>query len=368
MKIIYLLRTQYENMGDLWINRMVLRLLAENFGNVWVDDINVPRGFLDATLEGIDGIKLISSERRFGTRSIRFLLDPRTWKKVPKAVVFPPGHQGSKTLEGSLRGLAGGLCNLVLKVAGFRLIQLGISLAPGGPAERLRQRINDAAFSLISCRDESTFRLLNGVKVIHADLILLATRDIPNQRTAATCRLVYSFRLDHYPHEQRASVVEALKAFMSKLSEVFPDIPKYIVWQVARDESVANLLKPGGDPASIYTLRAIESWKDAEFIYGPGAVVFSNRLHVALTANVVGGVGVAIIKPEYDQKLVGAFQHVRLGENLIPLTSVSAVETTLRTVNELIAHSAARQKTIAEESRSTRDLLVGELRKALSQD
>lgn len=316
----YQLRTQYENLGDLIINRECLRLMRMN-GRLVVNVRNVPSSFVDELK--LHRAELCHSSYEFG---VRLLIS--AMRNHPSYLVLVPGGL-SDPAEGRQR-LADYVIICIyhiLKAAGVRIIRLGASFGPFSPSRESIERMKSAAMATIGLRDTISINYARriGVKTVSpfpdfAFLLPCMGKPLPGNPDDPYA--VVSFRAENHKDSH-----DLLKAARIMLAGIDPERKLRVVFsaQVERDETLCHWLaaEMGAERRSAVVSASVG--EPALFdLYRSAAVVLSNRLHVLLFALSCGTAIWALVNEVRNKKIIGLFQDVGLGNRLVDINALNA--------------------------------------------
>jgi polysaccharide pyruvyl transferase WcaK-like protein len=310
----YLLRTQYENMGDLVINRECIALLRER-GNVLVNTDGVPMRFLE-------GLGLSSTEEEKNSRKFwqRILLSAFR-RKTGTYLVLVPGAVigGANFFQGVRHGLLA-LSYEFLRRIGVKTIRLGASLGPFTPLRSKLEAWKGRTMHFVGLRDSLSIEQARKLGIRSSkrfpDMALLLPTHASTKMHDRSC-IVVSFRA-------HTSVVlpDLARQIEEVIDKIDPEQNAEIIFsaQVARDQPVMNEifhLINCSRPKNIVSL--IDDQPGLFSLYGRADVVISNRLHVLIFALSRGAQVRALVDPSHDRKIIGIFKEASLEDSLINL-------------------------------------------------
>ncbi|WP_036164406.1 polysaccharide pyruvyl transferase family protein [Noviluteimonas dokdonensis] len=288
------LRTQYENLGDLMINRAALELMLET-GAVVGSSSKVPDWYRDRLLAGLKNVSVTG-------RSLPSLVG------ASKIVVLKPGgYPGIRSARAALLWAVHTLYLFALKALGFHVVRLPSSHA----LSRRRYRWIDKARALaprtLLIRDaESNETLLNlGARTTLCPDLAVHFFDVHSPYSTPTAaiddsaktELTFSFRGDRRPVD--LGVLEETRRYLGVSSRV------KVASQVWFDHAHNALLADSAGAEFVaYDGSETSLMKIKETYLGSNWVV-SDRLHVLLMGALNGAIPVALIDPKRDQKVSG---------------------------------------------------------------
>lgn len=311
------LNIQHQNLGDLLINRELIRLAAE-VGRVYVDTAQCPPhvwkeicALRASNISQINGLysmmKAVAKERFSGRRCVYLLT--------------PGGNAGAS----SFRSVGSEIKSLLqiygIAMTGIRLIHLGVSYERLGSIRTRFIRLRALVLAAHYVRDARSFALLKGsgirVSGIMPDLAFnlfaedraprLHAEDNGERRTRK--RVVLSFRCD-----QREDQLDRVKNFLVRAFEELPPDTEYTVYsQVRYDDQTARDLFLWMKKIGLVTtyLRIVEDGISAATnTFRNSDIVLSNRLHVLLLGGAAGCVMIPCVE-DVNEKIVGVFENIR---------------------------------------------------------
>lgn len=311
MRILYLMKTQDSNLGDLLINKLLIDLLAEKADRMLFDVSGVSKQFREALIADVPSPVIFSTNRGLG-----YYLKLLFCRSHFDVIVAPPGHAG----KASWRHVVPIVFAWYYRLRGVRYMRLGKSIphntGMGARLEKFLVRLSHHTM----VRDQESLERIRSSKnqqniSCSPDLIVLLSG---KERPAAVSKsgLIVSFRFDYYPEKKRPAFVKQVAELAAHHARAH-SLPVTLTWQVERDEAcvraVAEELKNMGIAS---TLLAI-TLDNLVPTYCSAALILSNRLHVALTSLSLGANAWAVCDPAKDHKIIDAFQELDLGHRVL---------------------------------------------------
>lgn len=322
------MKTAYGNLGDLLINRNLLRQLSD-WGQVHLNVAGIPDDFLEG-LE-LDSKKVVQTDC-FYRDLIRSLVQNRFQPKNKRrniAVVTIPGHFFGGGYTKCLSVTASGCVLHILRLLGAKILKFGGCVGPLSRAAAVCERFRAKAFSFYSVRDSISqgYCARQGFRPeLFPDLAFVADYQIPESTNDLQNYLVLSFRAQTHALEIGNSYVSDLVRRLDELlnqlaTSINPTI--VICHQVVNDQrfcsDVCSKIESEG-----YRVRCFEkqlTLDEALQLYNGAAFVLSNRLHVLLLALVAGSIPIAVIDKEKHHKITGIFSDENIGELVCDIKS-----------------------------------------------
>lgn len=303
-KILFIVATQYENMGDLLINRCLVNQIAQ-FGDVYLDTKNVPLSFKQLLLEhpNTHELKEISpiSLKGKGLLMLPFVRSFR-FSHVFKS---PGPFGGAKTIGDKFRYYLFFYIFSLLKSRGANAYLIGNDLIVRSPFDEMIFSKYAGVVNKIFVRSKKNREQLQalGLKNVgySPDLCFLLEQkeDLPAKDQCD--RVGISFR-DLQDEKWNAVVLDAVKNFVSFSLEQGKQVDFF--YQVERDYDYNKMLfglfegKEG-----IHFREQILIWEDRDY-YASLYAVLSNRLHVVLLGQSYGAIPLALINGDSKTKKI----------------------------------------------------------------
>lgn len=316
-RFFYLLRTQYENLGDRIINRECLALLR-GYGTVRVNVVGVPQDF-------VAGLSLSPGEAcAAGGTFYRELFAARLAGEVVYLVLVPGAVMGAAQFVRQTVLVVG---YAALKALGVRIIRIGASLGPFTPLRLQMERWKARMMAFIGLRDRRSLDYAREHGFPNAAPFRDFAFMLPTQlrRTGAEGGpLVLSFRAED--SDELDAIAVSISRFLARID---PEAtrPLTIASQVERDRLTGRALAArvaGGRPVGY--LDAADGEPALFDGYAGSAGVLSNRLHVLMFALSVGAPVRGLVHPTRNRKIIGLFEDAGLGDRLVEITDPDAVD------------------------------------------
>lgn len=332
--------TQYENLGDLVINRTLLRNL-KNYGRLIVDTRGVPDWFCEQLELNVDErysnyrVRLRLLVLLFGLKAL-FNLNSQVY-----LIRTPGGHSGP--IENWIGGVKSLAWFFIFRIIGVRICWFGASIESFSIMREMFEKWYSNFMHFYSLRDSISegYARKIGIERLESfpDLAwLMETPPASNEPMKIDSDyVIFSFR--ECPHKL-AETVE----YNNNLYAVLDAIVKLVCgewskklvisYQVTRDyefcKGIRDRYKYDCD------VMFIESQVDSQCmydLYSRASMVFSNRLHVLLFAMVCGSLPVAVIDLAEHSKITGIFLDARLMRLVIDIRKSSNEVEVLRSLS-----------------------------------
>jgi len=315
--------TQFENVGDAWILRELIRLAATRVP-LWVDVTRCPPAFV-ANL-GLDSLPSVTTVPGLGRLVSRVLRHRRRGGRTAW-FLGPGGYHGERSGSDLAKAWVATGVLASLRMAGAHICQVGASYERLGPGHRGLLVARGRLLHSHLVRDEASavYARSLGIRVhgVAADLAFAdPTWSSAVSPDAATVALV--FRSDQHA-TQPAEVTD----FSFRLARAAPWVRRWrAIAQVERDRAtasaVADAVSATGSEAEVALVdHALAAARDA---YRGCSHVIGNRLHGLLLGASAGAAPVPVVDTERQAKIVGAFAVLPDGPKVIASDSPDAVE------------------------------------------
>ncbi|UHQ18465.1 polysaccharide pyruvyl transferase family protein [Lysobacter sp. KIS68-7] len=295
------MKTQFENAGDVLINRELIRLCAE-WGDVVVDVTRCPPEFLrslDLARHAPD-VRQTTSVGLFGA-----MLKTRLRGQPAYYFLSPGGYFGERRGLSALALVANTAVIAAMRLVGVRVCHVGVSFERLGPFHKRMLQLRARLLHRLIVRDDASAAYAQDNGIRHAgvspDLAFgAAAYARPGERGR---HIAISFRSDQTP-AQGDEVMRLVQA----LDAVLPvDEDFRLVAQVARDcplmDNVAQSLR--GSRRRVETMYVHGDVDAALAAYHGCRAVVSNRLHALLFGVLGGCTPVAVISDSVNAKIGG---------------------------------------------------------------
>lgn len=311
------LRTQFENVGDVLINRELIRLVAEHVP-VFVDLSRCPPSFAEAlNLAAYPAIRRVSGTGALFAR----LLRSRIAGREIYYFLSPGGYFGDKKGRDLWSAWINSAVLWMLHLVGVKICHLGVSYERLGPAYQRLLKARSRLLSLHYVRDELSKH--------YAEQIGLRTQGImpdlafgtvmPNtQQEGERKAIALTFRVDQYD-DQAEQYLQLVRA----LDRLLPESVDFrLIVQVERDLDFMRLLENEllSSGRRKTNLKNVSSDVDACFqSYLDSTHVISNRLHGLLVGSISGCIPLAVVNFLYNKKVAGLFETEGLSANIFSI-------------------------------------------------
>jgi polysaccharide pyruvyl transferase WcaK-like protein len=337
-------QTQYDNLGDLIINRILLGKL-QTYGTIVVKDKDVPDWYYQRL--GLSGSERVS-QYQWKFNYLMFFAALRLRLSGSKRAVYlveTPGHRyGTATVEQLKVSLLTLFHYVILWLAGVRICTFGVSIGPFSKSLELLEWCRSRILYFYSVRDSLSETYAEQIGIRRAtrfpDLAWLL--DVPDEPTDFLLPqgdyVIFSFR------EQTHNLVRSLD-YQQNLYQTLDAIAELvcqtwskklvITYQVEMDQVFCRQLAERYE--SLHSVQFVEERVDLDSmqrIYGGAFMVFSNRLHVLMLAMAFGAIPIAVIDKANHRKITGIFDDADLSNLMIDVKAGDSSVTTLTNLAE----------------------------------
>ncbi|WP_448603755.1 polysaccharide pyruvyl transferase family protein [Thermoleptolyngbya sp.] len=317
--VFYSAVTQFDNLGDLIINKILISELRK-YARLVVNVNGVPEWYKEE-LGLLPGEAVEESRKRFRIRIVLTGIKRLAGLKKNTFSIINPGHS-----YGDMEMLGGSpfriLINSVLiYLSGVRRCRFGCSIGPFWGDRKDLERLQSRLMYFNSVRDSvsKSYAESIGIRntVYFPDLAWLMETEYTQKRPSIESRelVIFSFR-ESTPGflNSHLDAQEYQNMLLSKLDEIVEYVSTHlskrilICHQVDRDKFMSDLLyNRYRNVCKVDCLDPRITSRDMEKIYSNSFLTFSNRLHVLMFSMAFGSLPVAVIDSERHVKISGIF-------------------------------------------------------------
>ncbi|MBD2436526.1 polysaccharide pyruvyl transferase family protein [Nostoc sp. FACHB-110] len=329
--------TQYENLGDLIIIKVLLKNLR-NYGKLVINDRNLPQWFCQE-------LEIQESERasKHGKKFISVMLNYAIknllqWQQNNIYYVLTPGHRFSKSISNVLEYfiyLVQKIKDLIilalLKTFNFRICRFGVSIGPFSKIDEFAEKLQSEFMYFYSVRDTKSENYaqkigINKVKIF-PDLAWLLK--IPNTSSSLIKSndeyVIFSFRESTHPLDKSNTYRNHLFSVLDEIVDIVCiqwQKKLLISYQVDLDfefcQEISDRYKE--KYPVIFINERINSQKMYD-LYSQAYMIFSNRLHVLMFGTICGSIPVAVVDKAKHDKIIGIYSDAGLMPQVIDISS-----------------------------------------------
>ncbi|MBD8490895.1 polysaccharide pyruvyl transferase family protein [Echinicola sp. CAU 1574] len=315
--------TQFENTGDVLINKSLLEIFR-SYGNIVVNDQKLPDYYKAAlklkkeefSTNGKGGFY----QQLFGNAFNSIF---RKGHKV-MMVAGPPGHIFGNSKKKIKKNLEYSVFLFLLKIMGVKIIRLGFSMGPVGQQQALSERIRSWFTDHYLVRDSISLQLAHRIGINKAqyfpDLAWMYSANGVDLSLANKNEIIFSFRDSIYKDDSgdtyQDKLINSLIYLMDHLKDRFRI---KITYQVLQDYAFCkalfdNLSKRGYPVSFVEEQITLENAGEA---YKDGVAIITNRLHGALLAAKYDVLPIVLTDVDKHLKIKGIYVDAGLEELLI---------------------------------------------------
>lgn len=305
--------TQYDNTGDLLINKSLVALLRKH-GQIIIDDNNKPESFVAQLLaENDQRLSAITNQSLFSFIEHKLRTSPGDMYYL----VFVPGDLSVKGFKKALSRIRFFNSRLrKLKHMGCRILRLGISLNTFDVPNMIAESLYSSAYYIYGIRDRQSmdkaarFRFSN---VHYFPDLAWAYHPKSIERVSAVRRryILISFRANQSGTTHNGDFFLSIKNHLfAVLSQSSFDNYKIVVsYQVQYDrEASQELVDLFSNHFEVEFIDKLLSLDEASELYMGADLVISNRLHVLLLGTICKTLSIPFINPLDNKKIAGIYK------------------------------------------------------------
>lgn len=292
-KALFIVATQYDNVGDLLINRCLIQEVSKHC-TVYLDTKNVPRSFVKHLLVNSE-IQELSTVTDISLKGKGAILLP-VYRRFNFDYLFKsPGPFGDiKTFNAYLKNLFFWWIFKAMNYRSCKSYLIGSDLVLNSEYDRKFHRLLSSQVEMSFVRSDRNIELLNaqGIKNVAyiPDMCFLMSQYVT--KSVNKKKVGVSFRDLENPLLNEKLLI-LVKTFISyHLSEGFEVV---IFHQVERDSEFNSFLYESCKDLGVISLRQDNLGFDEIAFYNDMYSVVSNRLHVLLLAQMFGTIPIAML-------------------------------------------------------------------------
>lgn len=330
--IFFPLQTQYTNLGDQLINKVLLDKL-QNYGDLIVDDRGVPEWY-------IEKLGLLPHQRssHYGKKLNYLIIENSLKNKFSHQFkqiyfIYHPGHRyGDRTwLETFSWFRAMLISNSLFYLLGVRMCSFGISIGPFSTPLQILEKLKSRFMYFYSVRDSisEVYAKSIGIQKVQRfpDIAWLMkikpAEQIKNLISIEGQYIIFSFRSATNAYTNSNVYANKLCAILDQIFNLFCltlNQKLVISYQVEMDYDFCQFLENRyKDRGKVICLKEKLETDTIYDLYHNASMVFSNRLHVLLFSIVSHTLPIAVVDVKKHDKVVGIFQDANLHELIIDI-------------------------------------------------
>lgn len=325
-------KTQYQNLGDVIINREVLKLL-EPYGDIHLDEGGMPTSYLDK-LKHIRIARRYDSQATFISQlfllAIKRLFNPG----LPQVyyVLNPGGFtgMGADNIKSILKQFVLIFIYFVLFVLGVRIIRLGASYDNLSPLKVWLERIKSHFMFANTLRDQEALQYAGKIGLKKTSFfpdMAFMLKPHPGKLMVHPVDqqpyVVLSFRSGEKDQAYDHKLTTALQALFADSAHLTKVFSSQVFFDIGWNAVLANKLQVAGE-------KVVLDYNDEDQlfpVYREATAVYSNRLHVLLFAMRQGVPAFPVVDLEKNVKITGIYQDLGLSGMLIDINDPGNIKT-----------------------------------------
>ncbi|MBS9393199.1 MAG: polysaccharide pyruvyl transferase family protein [Dolichospermum sp. LBC05a] len=338
--IFYSAKTQYQNLGDMIINREML-LQLRPYGKLIVDDKGVPEWFCK-DLE-------INSDERSSNHGISFenliiwyAFKAFFQKKYKIYFVIKPGHFYGEFKFINLFKL---FYFAIIKILGVRICRFGASIGPFTKTMDFLEKLKSKFMYFYSVRDSISKEYADQIHIekveLFPDLAWLIKTPNGKSESSESVKIdgkyvIFSFRNSTMTNNLQTSIEHKnhfKNHFFKTLDQIVDLVCQtlsynlVISYQVDSDIHLCqDIMERYKNSCNVILIEErINNLQCAYDLYSGADIVFSNRLHVLMLAMLSGALPVGVLDVGKHSKITGIFNDAKLTKLLIDVYSQNYV-------------------------------------------
>jgi polysaccharide pyruvyl transferase WcaK-like protein len=331
-------QTQYENLGDLIIIKVLLDNLRR-YGNLVINEKDLPEWFCQE-LEIKQDERASKYKSKFSLLVLKFALKNLFSSKNRIYYILTPGHRFSVNTDNYnfgdyLNYLIKKIQSLatfaVFKILGVRICRFGVSIGPFSTIDEIAEKIQSNLMYFYSVRDTKSETYakkigINKVKIF-PDLAWLLKVPTANNNLVHFNNeyVILSFRESTHSFDESDTYRKNLFPILDEIVKTVChkwNKKLLVSYQVDMDYEFNREIyyRYKGDYDVTFIEQKIDSQKMYD-LYSRAYMIFSNRLHVLMFATVCGSIPVAVVDKARHDKIIGIFSDAELMQQVIDISS-----------------------------------------------
>lgn len=318
------LKTQFENMGDLLINREMIKLLSLH-GDVYINCSSAPSDFIEKILPDIQNkcIQLNTKLDLIGFY-LKAVLGIFSTKNKYVFAQNPGGYGGEISEKIMSRKKINSKIKATLTLFGVDFVAFGISYDKIGPRHISILKGQYQFYKKHYVRDQRSYEFCvkNGIKCDGILPDLAFNLNYKPQLTTSSNNIVLSFR-ELESQTLDCLLIESIIRNVTHLCKETGSKNISIIYQVTFDKDFSEKIAEALRFDKSLTIEVIDLTKSITEnlnTYSKAKYTLTNRLHVLLMSMSVGSKSYALTHPVKNEKLVNLLNSENLGKSIISIT------------------------------------------------
>ncbi|OOQ57091.1 polysaccharide pyruvyl transferase family protein [Mucilaginibacter pedocola] len=303
--------TQYENTGDILINKSLVILLRQ-YGTIVVNNITMPEWYVQSLLLSPD--ECITNKQKSFYSYFMAEAFSAFFKRNKKIFLIagPPGHLFGNSRDKSIRNLTSAVAFVLFRLLGVKIIKIGFSMGPLGKRLAFTEQFRSPLIKHYLVRDSLSLKLAKEIGIKHANFFpdLAWTLEVAKPATPPVKnKIVVSFRDSIVQGASSDEYLNKLKENLFGLLKTLDETYSIeIVYQVTRDrifckriyDELKNDIKLTFNETQVTLDNAAEAYSSA-------VAIITNRLHGALLAYKYGALPLVLTDAKDHLKIKGIY-------------------------------------------------------------
>ncbi|KQS30694.1 polysaccharide pyruvyl transferase family protein [Dyadobacter sp. Leaf189] len=343
-------RTQYENTGDLLINKALIDQLSR-YCKVIVDDRDKPEWFSKELKSNNSEMLSKISDRTLVATLIGRLISNRLKGDQDKYyLAFVPGdisRTGRKMAMQTLKGIA---LLVILRCLGCKIVRFGISVGNFDTQNQFWSSVESRFYSFLGIRDTESLAKAREFGFHNTkyfpDLAWVSNHKPIKSDLPSKNYIVLSFRSNAYgiKHDSQyfLKIANRLKAILS--SSDFTHCKIVLCYQVSYDREACLELCEKLNEFEIEFIDKKLLLKESVELYSNAEFIVSNRLHVLLLGMLSDVLVFPLIIPKDNKKIVSILKDNKLDHTILNMDDSALLN--LETMNEIVKRRDVELKRI----------------------
>lgn len=336
--------TQFENTGDLLINKTLLDIISSN-GIIVINDEKLPLNYKNELLTGLDNIiKFSDSDNQlsFNKHIYLSLFKNFIFRKKEIFILENPGHHFSKLLKPGKFEFKDFLKRYLFKKLNCNVLKIGVTLGPYSDSMSVYYAKTSKYYHSIFIRDFKTLELTNKFNFKNITYMpdlawafnnekyqSISKINIPNSKY-----IVISFRDAMEGSARDAEYFVQLERSLEKIFETYIGYKFVLSYQVVFDKKVCeDIFVHFKDSYDVTFIDECLNISDAMYLYSNSEMVISNRLHVLLLAIKSKTLAIALSDVKKHNKLVSMYHDENVKECFLDIYDSNFIINLQTTIN-----------------------------------
>lgn len=299
--------TQYENTGDVLINKSLIQLLRKQ-GDVVVNDAQMPEWYV-TSLNLMDKERITRKNITFTKCLLKSLFDSNVKVYI---IAGPPGHLFGNSAKKSFRNIISGCFFLILQAFGAKIIKIGFSMGPIGKSLSYTEWFRALFTNYYLVRDSISLKLAKTIGIHKASFfpdLAWAYEVQPFITVGEKETIVLSFRNSIVEGQSSDQYLERLRdTLFSMLKSANKNYHVVVSYQVERDfEFCKKLYVELSEEIKVSFNETQVTLENASNTYKSAVCIITNRLHGALLAYKYGALPLVLTDANDHLKIKGIY-------------------------------------------------------------